>query len=110
MNHVRLLKILKEILLRIEKTAIGDDDAFMEASYKRVRGLEDNDSEEVLFSRRMGMRDYLRMLRISRVKIRDSVENKRKAAEAKAKAKEGAENMDNSDAASKSTQDKSVKS
>lgn len=81
MSHVRLLQILREILVRIDKTAIGDDDAFMEASYKRVSPFEDNDSEEELFVRRMGMRDYLRMLRTSRVKIRDSVENKKRAAE-----------------------------
>lgn len=59
-EHMKTLKVLRAILSRIkELVSLEDDDAYALACHEPVENLENGDSDEILFKRRMGMRRYL---------------------------------------------------
>ena len=78
-SHVKLLKVLKAILEKIKEIGIDDDDDFARVTHEAVAGVEDADSAEELFKRRMGIRNYLKLLKTNMVRIRNSKRVKEEA-------------------------------
>jgi hypothetical protein len=70
-RHMKLLKVMREILNRIQLGA-----SFSDACFKRVEGVEDGDSEEEMFKRRMGLRQYFKELKMNIERIKKSKDNK----------------------------------
>ena len=58
---VKTLNVLKAILLKIR----DEKEPFTSACFKKIEGLEDEDSFEEIFQRRMGLRRYLKNLKVS---------------------------------------------
>eukprot|EP00347_Sterkiella_histriomuscorum_P010062 403338831 len=78
-NHLKLLKVVKAILEQIQ----FNQETFTRATYKRIEGVEDNDSLYEIFKRRMGMRNYFKELKMNMARIKKS-----KSEKSKPKAKE----------------------
>ena len=55
-NALKTLKVLKQILKKINL----EKDAITSAVFKRIQGIEDNDSIEEIYARRVGMKDYFK--------------------------------------------------
>jgi hypothetical protein len=67
-SHIKLLKVLRSILERIETLNVEDEKAFARATTVRTR-IEKEDSDEVLFKTRMAIRSYLKQLRMHMVQV-----------------------------------------
>lgn len=59
-NAIKLLRGIKYILKAID----SEKEPFTSACFKRIPGLEDNDSETEIFERRMAMRFYFKELKM----------------------------------------------
>ena len=68
-EQIKTLRILRAILSRIKELPVDDEDAYAVACYQLVENLENYDSDEVVFRRRMGMRHYLNQLKLSLVRV-----------------------------------------
>ena len=78
-GQLKTLKVLKAILDRVTDVDIDDDSAYARATHLPVENLETDDTEEELFRRRMGMRNYLKLLKMSRVAVRNAKQAKEEA-------------------------------
>uniref|UniRef100_A0A7S3HU92 Uncharacterized protein n=1 Tax=Favella ehrenbergii TaxID=182087 RepID=A0A7S3HU92_9SPIT len=67
---------------------IDDDAEYARITHESVAGLEDSDSDEELFKRRMGLRSYLNQLKNSLVRVRNAKRVKEEAMQAAATADE----------------------
>jgi hypothetical protein len=85
-EHIKLLNVVGSILYRVEAIEIEDTEAFARATTVRTK-YEEKDSVEELFKRRMGLRNYLKLLKMHMGKVKD--QKKRKAEEAKLKLEMG---------------------
>lgn len=66
-QHVKLLRVLKVIL---DEVPLTQD--FRKSTFKRIPGIEDDDSDYELFKRRMGMRNYFKELKMNILRIKKS--------------------------------------
>ncbi len=64
MSHLKLLRVMKGILERLE-----GNESFSNASFRRVEGLEEGDTEEEVYRRRMGLRHYFKELKMNMQRI-----------------------------------------
>lgn len=92
-QHVKTLKVLEAILTKInviDWTIIGidDDTEYARVTHEPVDGIEDTDSSEELFKRRMGLRPYLNQLKMSLVRVRNAKRARQEAKVAAALADE----------------------
>jgi hypothetical protein len=60
-NSIKLMKVCKQMLKKIK----FDSEPFTSVLFKRVAGLEDNDSIEEIYDRRMGLKDYFKHLKMN---------------------------------------------
>ena len=77
---IKLINVLHGILLKIR----DEKEPFTSACFKKIEGLEDNDTIEEIYERRMGMRNYLKelksnMQRIEKMKSKFSDDDIKKA-------------------------------
>jgi len=68
-EHLKLLHIIVGLLDRIDEDLT--DAEYARATTMRVKTLEGNDSDELVFKRRMGLRTYFKEIRMHTTKIRD---------------------------------------
>ena len=88
-EHIKTLKVLRAILDRLEDVVEEDDGSFASVTHVPVKSLESNDSEEELFRRRMGMRNYFMKLRMSLTRVKNAKKIKEEMKQAADEAKEG---------------------
>lgn len=86
MAHVKMLKVLEAILQKIKDLdwstiGIDGDSKYARVTHQSVDGIEDADSPEEFYKRRMGLRRYFNQLRMSLERVRNA---KRKHEEEKA--------------------------
>ena len=79
-GHMKTLKVVRAILGRIKDLELDDEDGYAKATYAFVEDLEESDSEQEIFKRRMGMRKYFNQLKMSLVRIKNAKEAKEEAA------------------------------
>ena len=60
-NSIKLMKVCKYMLKKIKH----DKEPFTSALFKRAAGLEDNDTVEEIYDRRMGLKEYFKHLKMS---------------------------------------------
>lgn len=73
-DHIKLLQVLQAILQRVKLLPFSQiskpsDTGFSRATFSRVEGLEDSDSDDIVFKRRMGMRIYFKQLKMHLIQI-----------------------------------------
>ena len=71
MSAVKLLRVLYKILEMI----YNQKEPLTSACFKRIEGLEDNDSLQEIYERRMGMRQYFKELKMNIARI-EKMKNK----------------------------------
>ena len=90
-KHIKFLKVLRAILERISIERRN----FSRACFTRVAGVEEFDTDDEVFKRRMGMRQYFKELRMNMARIERSKEMKsgerKKEKEEKKRAKKDGE-------------------
>ena len=69
---MKTLNVLYQILDKLDQVPIDDEAGFARATYGRVDTLESDDSDNEIFNRRMGIRFYLKQLRVNMVKLHAS--------------------------------------
>lgn len=67
-GHLKLLKVVRSILERIETLSVDDAEAFARATTVRTR-IEKQDSESTLFKTRMAIASYFKQLRMHMVQV-----------------------------------------
>ena len=72
MDHLKLLKVAKAIVERIQELPVGDEREFSRATMLPVLPYEEKDSAEEQFRRRMGMRKYFNQLSMNLVRIKNT--------------------------------------
>ena len=66
------MKVLRALLDKVLEVDVDDEAGYARATHAPVEGLESEDTVEELFRRRMGLRNYLKLLKMSRVSIRNA--------------------------------------
>lgn len=65
LSHLKLLRVTKAILERIGI----NKESFSNACFRRVEGVEEGDSDEAMYRRRMGLRHYFKDLKMNTLRI-----------------------------------------
>lgn len=65
LSHLKLLRVTKAILERIGI----NKETFSNACFRRVEGVEEGDSDEEMYRRRMGLRHYFKDLKMNTLRI-----------------------------------------
>lgn len=71
-GQIKTLKVLRAILDKVLEVEVDDEAGYARATHAPVEGLETEDTAEELFRRRMGLRNYLKLLKMSRVSVRNA--------------------------------------